>query len=70
MSIVTWLCNKFGRIVTSIGLLLSGVETFDISAIRDPLEQLTSHKFVLFATVACFALSWIRHQQVASRVGK
>lgn len=66
----TWLRNKFGRIVTSVGLLLSGVETFDISAIRDPLEQLTSHKFVLFVTVACFALSWLRHQQIANQVGK
>lgn len=65
-----WCKNKFGRIVTAIGFFFSGVETFDISPIKDPLEGLTSHRFVLFLTVACFALSWVRHQQVANKVGK
>jgi hypothetical protein len=49
-----WLAAKFGRLVTSLGVILSGVESLDISAIKDPLEQLIGHK-------------WARHQYVANQ---
>ena len=63
-----WCQNKFGRIVTTAGVFLSGVEGFDISPIKDPLEGLIGHTWILRITVALFLLSWIRHQQVASKV--
>jgi len=67
MKIWLWLVAKFGRIITAVGATLSGVETFDITPIKDPLEQITSHRFVMGVTVLCFALSWWRHHQAAKR---
>lgn len=66
-ALITWLRAKFGRIVTVVGFFFSGVETFDISVIKDPLEGLLGHRVVLFLTVACFVLSFVRHQQVANK---
>jgi hypothetical protein len=66
----TWCRNKYGRLVTAAGFLLSGIETFDITPIRDPLESVIGHVGVSIATIACFALSFVRHQQVAARVTK
>lgn len=66
-SLWLWLRNKFGRIVSSAGLLLSGVETLDISPIKDPLEGIIGHKGVLWITCGLFALSWARHQYVAGQ---
>lgn len=67
-SLWLWFKAKFGRIITAVGTLLSGVETFDITPIKDPIEGLTSHKFVLGLMVICFVLSYLRHQYVASKV--
>jgi hypothetical protein len=66
-AIIAWLRAKYGRIVTTAGFLLSGIETFDITPIRDPLENLIGHVGVSVATIACFVLSFLRHQQVANR---
>lgn len=68
--LITWFRNKYGRIITFLGFALSGIETFDITPIRDPLESIIGHVGVSIATVACFVLSFIRHQQVAQRVTK
>lgn len=65
-SIWNWTRNKFGRIVSSAGILLSGIETLDISPIKDPLEGLIGHKGVLWITCGLFAASYVRHQWVAS----
>jgi len=62
-----WFKNKLGRIVSSTGFLLSGVETFDISPIKGPLEGFIGHKGVMGVTVALFLASYIRHQYVASK---
>lgn len=61
-----FLVNKFGRLVSALGILLSGIETFDISPIKDPLEQLFGHRVVLGITLGLFLASYIRHQYVAS----
>lgn len=68
--LIAWARDKYGRIVTFLGFALSGVETFDITPIRDPLENIIGHVGVSIATVVCFVLSFIRHQQVAQRVTK
>lgn len=68
--LVAWARNKYGRIVTALGFALSGIETFDLTPIKDPLESIIGHVGVSIATVACFVLSYIRHQQVAGRVTK
>lgn len=65
-SIWTWTKNKFGRLVSALGILLSGIETFDITPIKDPLEQLFGHRVVLGITLGLFLASYIRHQYVAS----
>ncbi len=66
-SLWTWTKNKLGRIVSTAGVFLSGVETLDISPIKDPLEGLIGHKGVLWITCALFAASWFRHQWVANQ---
>lgn len=69
----TWARNKYGRIITAAGFLLSGTETFDITPIKDPLEGLFGahgHAVVSGLTIGCFGLSFIRHQQIAHRVTK
>lgn len=65
-SLWAWAKAKFGRIVSAAGFLLSASESLDISPIKDPLEGIIGHKGVLWLTVALFALSWLRHQYVAS----
>ncbi len=62
----TWLRNKFGRIVTSLGFLLQGSD-LDISPIKPSLESLFSHRTVEIIVVILFALSWVRHQWVANQ---
>ena len=69
-SIWIWAKAKAGRIISSIGVLLSGVETFDITPIKDPLEGFIGHKGVMGVTVALFVGSYIRHQWVASQYPK
>lgn len=66
-SLWTWIKAKFGRIVSASGVFLSGVETLDISPIKDPLEGLIGHKGVLWITCGLFAASWLRHQWVANQ---
>lgn len=66
-SIWTWAKAKFGRIVSAAGVLLSGVETLDISPIKDPLEGIIGHKGVLWITCGLFVASWFRHQWVANQ---
>lgn len=63
----TWLKAKTGRFVTGIGIILGGVETLDISAIKDPLENLIGHKGVQAVTVGLFIASFARHQFVANQ---
>lgn len=65
-SLWSWVRNKFGRLVSALGLLLSGVETLDISPIKDPLEGIIGHRGVLWVTLGLFAASYFRHQYVAS----
>jgi len=67
MKIWQWFKNKAGRIISSAGVLLSGVETFDITPIKDPLEGFIGHKGVMGLTVALFLASYIRHQYVANQ---
>lgn len=69
-SFLAWCRDKYGRLITGAGFLLSGIETFDITPIKDPLESIIGHVGVSIATVGCFLLSFMRHQQVAQRVTK
>lgn len=67
----TWCRNKYGRIVTVAGAVLSSTETFDITPIKDPLEGMFGtygHQIVMSLTVGLFMLSWARHQQIAKRI--
>lgn len=63
-----WFKNKLGRITTAFGFLLQGIETVDISAIKDPLEALIGHKGVQGIIIGLFVISYLRHQYVASKV--
>lgn len=67
-AIWTWFKAKFGRVVTGAGAVLSAIEGFDITPIKDPIESLIGHTWVLRITMALFLLSWARHQYVASKV--
>lgn len=62
-----WLRDKFGRIVSALGTMLSGVETFDVSPIKDPLEGFIGHRGVMGLTVALFLASYLRHQYIANQ---
>lgn len=66
-TIWTFLKDKAGRLVSGVGVLLSGIEGFDISPVKDPLEGLIGHAWVLRITLALFLGSYIRHQLVASQ---
>jgi hypothetical protein len=65
VSVWDWIKAKFGRIVTGLGFALSAVEGFDVSMIKDPLENLIGHIWALRITAGLFLLSWARHQWVA-----
>ena len=67
MSLSTWVRAKVGRLVTGLGVLLSGVESFDITPIKDPLESLITHQGVQVVTVLLFLASFARHQMVANQ---
>lgn len=67
MNVLQWLKDKLGRIVSALGTMLSGVETFDITSIKDPLEGFIGHKGVMGLTVMLFLASYVRHQYVASQ---
>lgn len=62
-----WLKAKFGRITTGLGVILQGMETLDISIIKDPLESFLGHRGVQGIIVGLFAASFIRHQMVANK---
>lgn len=62
-----WIQAKFGRIVSAAGVLLSSVEGFDITPIKDPVEAIVGHVWVLRITVALFIFSYLRHQYVANQ---
>jgi hypothetical protein len=67
MNFIQWCRAKAGRIITAIGALLSGVENFDITPIKTPLEDFIGHRAVMGLIVLLFGLSWVRHQQIANR---
>lgn len=64
---IRWIRDKFGRIVTGLGVLLQGIETFDITPIKQPIEDLIGHRWLQVLIVGLFALSYLRHQYVASQ---
>lgn len=66
MNIGQWLRDKFGRIVSGLGFLLQGSD-LDISPIKPSLESIFNHRTVEIMVAVLFALSWIRHQYVASQ---
>jgi hypothetical protein len=65
-----WCKNKFGRIITLAGVALVSVDAFDITPVKEPLTQLIGAKGVQALVIGCFALSWVRHQYVASQYAK
>lgn len=67
MNILQWLKDKFGRIVSGVSIALSGVEGFDITSIKQPLEEVVGHAWVLRIILALAVLSYLRHQYVASQ---
>lgn len=66
-SLWSFIKNKVGRLVTGTGMVLSGIEYFDISVIKDPLEGLIGHKGVQAVAVGLFLASFARHQLVANK---
>lgn len=66
-----WARNKAGRITTSIGATLMGLEVVDLNPAKPWLTNLFSEKVadrVIAGTAAFFfALSYVRHQIVANR---
>lgn len=66
-----WAKNKFGRITTSFGALLMGLEVVDLNPAKPWLVDLFSEKVAsrIVAGVAAFffALSYVRHQVVANK---
>jgi len=69
----TWLKNKCGRVFAGTGFIWSGLETFNIDPIKQPIEELFpkyGHQIVLGTISVLFLASWLRHQYVASKVGK
>lgn len=64
---IQWIRNKFGRIITVLGALLQGVDTFNITPIKQPIEDLIGHKWLQVLIVGLFVLSYLRHQYVASK---
>lgn len=64
----TWFKNKLGRITAGAGIVLQGIETVDLSVIKDPLESIIGHKGVQVAIIALFVISYLRHQYVASKI--
>ena len=63
---IRWFRDKFGRIVTAVGVLLQGVDTFDITPVKQPIEDLIGHRWLQVLIVALFVLSYLRHRYVAS----
>lgn len=63
-----WFKDKLGRITTAAGIALQGIETVDISAIKDPLESFLGHKGVQGVIIGLFMVSYLRHQYVAKKV--
>ena len=63
----TWFKNKLGRITTGLGFALQGIDTLDITSIKDPLESWIGHKGVQAVVIGLFAVSYLRHQYVASQ---
>lgn len=63
-----WFKDKLGRITTAAGIALQGIETIDISVIKDPLESFLGHKGVQGIIVGLFVVSYLRHQYVAKTV--
>jgi hypothetical protein len=67
----TWFKAKFGRVMSGTAGLLTLMESFDITTIKDPLEGLFpkyGHQIVLGFAGACAIASYLRHQYVASMV--
>lgn len=70
-----WCRDKFGRIVTAIGSLAAGIDVFDVTPIKQPLADLIGNpqlatRILAGVAMLCLALSWLRHQQIASKVSK
>lgn len=68
-----WCRNKYGRIVTAIGGFFASVQVLDLGVVKQPIaDWVGDHwatKIVSGAALLCFLLSWLRHQQVANKVG-
>ena len=64
---IQWLRDKFGRIVTVVGALLQGIDTLDITPIKQPIEEIIGHRWLQGIIVGLFVLSYLRHQYVASQ---
>lgn len=64
----TWTKAKVGRIITATGVFVSGIETFDITPVKDPLESFIGHKGVQALVISLFVFSFVRHQYVASKI--
>lgn len=64
---VTWIRNKFGRIMTCIGAAVAGL---DITPVGDQVKDLIGRHAFSAVCIVLFLVSFARHQQVANAVGK
>lgn len=63
-SIIAWCRAKWGRLVTSLGGLLT-VADLDLSPIKPALEDVLSHRGVQIVTITLFVISALRHHKAA-----
>lgn len=63
-AIIVWCKAKWGRLVTSLGGLLT-VADLDISPIKPALEEVFSHGTVQCIIIVLFVVSGLRHHKAA-----
>lgn len=67
-----WFKDKFGRIITWLGGMSMVFDLIpqDISPVTEYLKDLVGQKVLSVIALACFMISFGRHQQIANRVQK
>jgi hypothetical protein len=69
---VAWMKDKWGRLMTLIGglsLLLDYIPA-DVSPVAMYLQTLVGQRWLSIVGLACFAISYMRHQKAAKTVAQ
>lgn len=69
---IQWVKDKLGRITTIIGGFLMTVDILPIDPIKQPLADFIgdvwARRLVSGTALACFLISWLRHQKAARKI--